>query len=111
MKLLVTGKFATTVTVQGDQRRFAAVEGQIFEVDEQTGLALLRDVGPYVREVGTAAVVFAAIGHADVLAEAETVAEENVVEMVEVPPEIATPARTRQIAKRPGPKPTARKKK
>jgi hypothetical protein len=109
VKLLVTGPFATTVTVAGEVRRFAAAEGQTFDVDEETALALLRDVSGFVQQVCPA--VEAII---DVEPFAETVAEEPVVEMVQVPAEIAVPARTRQIARKPavkpGPKPTARKK-
>ena len=100
MRLEVVAPFSTVVTVQGDSRRFAAVAGQTFDVDEPTGLALLRDVGGCLR--------------APVEAEpAETVVEPVVVEMVEVPPEVVAPpqvARTRQIKARPGPKPSAKGK-
>lgn len=97
MKLLVTGRFSTVVTAGGEQRRFAAAEGQMFELDEQTAAALLRDVGGCLQAV------------------AETVEAESVVEMVEVPAEVVAPpkvARTRQVAHkpiRPGPRPTAKK--
>ena len=98
MKLEVVGRFSTTVSVGGETRRFAAAEGQIFDLDEPTSLALLRDVGACLREIAPAPEVFKAI-------------RETPAEMVEVPEEIAVPAHTRQIAKRPGPKPTAKKRK
>jgi hypothetical protein len=115
VKLQVVAPFSTVITVQGDQRRFAAVEGQTFDVDEPTGLALLRDVGGSLRLFVPAAEIIEEIRAVEPavyeFTDTET-AETVVVEMVEVPPEVVAPprvARTRQIKARPGPKPKARK--
>ena len=112
MRLLVTRPFNTVVIVNSNPRRFAAVEGQTFDLDDETAAALLRDVSACLTPVVEAAQVFAAIRDADVLAEAESIADPPTVEIVEVPEEIVAPpkvARTRQVAKRPGPRPTAKK--
>jgi hypothetical protein len=104
MKLEVVGRFSTTVSVAGETRRFAAAEGQIFDLDEQTSLALLRDVGSCLREVVPAPEVFAAIRE-------ETPEPVTAAVMAEVPEDVAVPAHTRQIVRKPvHPKPTARKK-
>lgn len=98
MRLKAQAWFRTTVTVGGVTSRWAGVEGQTFDVPDEVGAALLADLP------GILVPVVDGYAAPDVVAGAITAATEAIVEMVEVPPEVAPKARTRQVARKPAAK-------
>jgi hypothetical protein len=97
MRLRVNGRFSTVVQVAGSNLFMAGQPGDILEVDEPVGRALLADLGAAVEPVPDEAPPVEEPEPA--AAEPEPVAPERPVKTAKVPKAVAPAGRTRQVVK------------